>query len=375
MITDMPPSPATEPCSCAAPAQPPRPASPGLAGRLRRAATRLDGPLAAIAATLVLLGVLAPAQLAPSIEFSLRALLGILPWLLVSVALAAWARASGLDRRVAAAFSGHPARMVVLAAVFGALSPFCSCGVVPVVAGLLAAGVPLAPVMAFWLSSPLMDPTMFALTAATLGLEFAVAKTLAAIGIGLFAGAVVLVLAGRGWVSGPALQGTIAGPVAATGDGRGTDVPTPVTWNVLAHAQARSALLRYASETAWLLLRWMALAFLLESLMVAWLPADRVLAFLGAEAAAIPLAVLVGIPAYFNGFAALPLVNGLVALGMDPAAALAFLVAGGIASIPAAAAVWALARPRVFALYLGLGIAGSLLAAYGYGLFLTGVNA
>ena len=265
--------------------------------------------------------------------------------------------------------------MVVLAAVFGALSPFCSCGVVPVVAGLLAAGVPLAPVMAFWLSSPLMDPTMFALTAATLGLEFAVAKTLAAIGIGLFAGAVVLVLAGRGWVSGPALQGTIAGPVAATGDGRGTDVPTPVTWNVLAHAQARSALLRYASETAWLLLRWMALAFLLESLMVAWLPADRVLAFLGAEAAAIPLAVLVGIPAYFNGFAALPLVSGLVALGMDPAAALAFLVAGGIASIPAAAAVWALARPRVFALYLGLGIAGSLLAAYGYGLFLTGVNA
>lgn len=375
MITDMPPSPATEPCSCAAPAQPPRPASPGLAGRLRRTATRLDGPLAAIAATLVLLGVLAPAQLAPSIEFSLRALLGILPWLLVSVALAAWARASGLDRRVAAAFSGHPARMVALAAVFGALSPFCSCGVVPVVAGLLAAGVPLAPVMAFWLSSPLMDPTMFALTAATLGLEFAVAKTLAAIGIGLFAGAVVLVLARRGWVSGPALQGTIAGPVAATGDGRGTDAPTPVTWNVLAHAQARSAFLRYASETAWLLLRWMALAFLLESLMVAWLPADRVLAFLGAEAAAIPLAVLVGIPAYFNGFAALPLVSGLVALGMDPAAALAFLVAGGIASIPAAAAVWALARPRVFALYLGLGIAGSLLAAYGYGLFLTGVNA
>jgi len=44
-------------------------------------------------------------------------------------------------------------------------------------------------------------------------------------------------------------------------------------------------------------------------------------------------------------------------------------VAGGIASIPAAAAVWALASPRVFALYLGLGVTGSLLAAHTYSLF------
>ena len=39
--------------------------------------------------------------------------------------------------------------MIAAAALFGSLSPFCSCGVIPIVAGLLGVGVPLAPVMAF----------------------------------------------------------------------------------------------------------------------------------------------------------------------------------------------------------------------------------
>jgi uncharacterized protein len=349
-------------CGCA----PSRPPGNILALRaLQAMAGRIDGPLAAIALVALLLAALAPAQLWPSAVFTGGALAGIAPWLAISVGFAAYAKASGLDSEIAAAFTGSPARMIVLAAVFGALSPFCSCGVVPVIAGLLAAGVPLAPVMAFWLSSPLMDPNMFALTAATLGLEFAVVKMLAAIGIGLFAGAVTQALAGRGLLTRP-LRMPLAGGCAASGR---LPVRRAVQWNVLARPQTRRSFARNAAGTAWFLLRWMAFAFVLESLMVAWLPPEKVVALLGDQAMAIPMAVLVGVPAYLNGFAALPLVGGLVNLGMNPSVALAFLVAGGIASIPAAAAVWALARPRVFALYIGLGITGSLLAAYAYRLF------
>jgi len=54
---------------------------------------------------------------------------------------------------------------------------------------LLASGVPLAPVMAFWLASPLMDPEMFILLSATLGLPFTIAKTVAAVAMGVFGGA------------------------------------------------------------------------------------------------------------------------------------------------------------------------------------------
>lgn len=77
------------------------------------------------------------------------------------------------------------------------------------------------------------------------------------------------------------------------------------------------------------------------------IPAETVTATLGGEGLLpIVTATLVGVPAYLNGYAALPLVGGLIEQGMAPGAGMAFLVAGGVTSIPAAMAVWALARPR-----------------------------
>ena len=91
--------------------------------------------------------------------------------------------------------------MIVVAALIGALLPFCSCGVIPLVAGLLGAGVPLAPVMAFWISSPLMDPTQFFIAAGTLGPGFAVAKMLSAVGMGMLSGFGAMFLIRVGWLN------------------------------------------------------------------------------------------------------------------------------------------------------------------------------
>ena len=73
-------------------------------------------------------------------------------------------------------------------------------------------------------------------------------------------------------------------------------------------------------------------------------------------------ATLVRIPSYLNGNAALPLVAGLMEKGMAPGAAMAFLVGGGMTSIPAALAVWAIARRGVFVAYLGIANLGALLS-------------
>jgi uncharacterized protein len=48
--------------------------------------------------------------------------------------------------------------------------------------------------------------------------------------------------------------------------------------------------------------------------------------------------------------------------GMAPGAAMAFLVGGGVTSIPAALAVWAIARRAVFAVYLALATVGAMLS-------------
>ncbi len=101
--------------------------------------------------------------------------------------------------------------------------------------------------------------------------------------------------------------------------------------------------------------------------MVRWLPAEVIAANLGGEAGlAIPLAVAIGVPAYLNGFAAVPLIGELMSMGMAPGAALAFLVAGGVTSLPAAMAVFALVRRGVFVWYLVLSGLGALAAGFGY---------
>jgi hypothetical protein len=311
-----------------------------------------------VSATVVLVLALVDwAQAAASVEFTGRALLSTAPYLLLSIGIAAWAGATGADNLIARAFTGSPLLMILLGALAGGFSPFCSCGVIPLIAALLTMGVPLSAVMAFWLASPLMDPSMFALTTGIIGLEFAVAKTVAAVGLGVAGGLVVHTLGGINALTNPLREGI------GNGGCGGSKVRTqkPVVWRFWDDKDRLAKFARTALSTTLFLAKWLTLAFLLESLMLAWIPAERVTATLGGQGLMpILTATVVGVPAYLNGYAALPLVGGLLDQGMTPGAGLAFLVAGGVTSIPAAMAVWALARPPVFALYIGLSLGGAL---------------
>lgn len=113
--------------------------------------------------------------------------------------------------------------------------------------------------------------------------------------------------------------------------------------------------------------KWMTFAFLIESLMIAYIPAKTIAGLVGIDnMMAIPISAIMGIPAYMNGYAAIPMISGLMELGMAPGAALSFATAGAVSSIPAALAVYALVRRAVFFVYLTLGLAGSLLAGFFY---------
>lgn len=313
-------------------------------------------------ASALLLGVLVavnPAQGADSTRFAVANLVDTAPFLVLSVGMAAYARATGADGIVAQAFKGSPYMMILLAAVAGGLSPFCSCGVIPLIAALLSMGVPLSAVMAFWLASPVMDPSMFILTVGVLGFPFAVAKTLAAVGLGLFGGFAVHVVNGIGGLGDPLREGIGNGGCG----GAKVRAPKPVAWRFWQEADRIETFRRESLATTLFLAKWLLLAFILESLMLAYVPADLVSRALGGTGVGpIAVATLIGVPAYLNGYAALPLVGGLIGQGMTPGAGLAFLVAGGVTSLPAALAVFALVRVPVFALYILLALAGSFLA-------------
>jgi hypothetical protein len=142
--------------------------------------------------------------------------------------------------------------------------------------------------------------------------------------------------------------------------------PKPVRWAFWHEAPRRTAFAEEALRNGKFLLRWLSLAFLLESLMLRYLPADAIGSWLGDQSLAIPSAALIGVPAYLNGYAAIPTTGALIALGMTPGAALAFMVAGAVTSVPAAIAVFALVRRPVFLWYLALAFVGSAAVGLAY---------
>jgi len=320
---------------------------------------QIDRAVAASALILAALALFDTAQLPVSAKFMVVQFALVLPFLALAVGLAAYAKASNADRLIARAFSGHVAFMILMAALLGGLSPFCSCGVIPLIAALLTMGVPLPAVMAFWLSSPLMDPSMFVLTLGTLGSTFAIAKTVAAIGVGLMGGFTMLALGFTPLFASPLKPGIGDGGCGASAV-RSTK---PIHWAFWEEIDRRSVFSKELARNFMFLGKWLALAFLLESLMLAYIPGEWIAQFLGGGGfAGTALAALVGIPAYLNGYAALPLMSGLVEAGMDPGAAMAFLIAGGVSSIPAAIAVFALVRLPVFGAYLLLAFIGAVIS-------------
>jgi uncharacterized membrane protein YraQ (UPF0718 family) len=349
---------------------------------------------------------------------------------------------SGASKYIDRALRARPVVAIILATAVGAFSPFCSCGVIPVVAALLIGGVPLAPVMAFWIASPSMDPEIFFLSVGTLGWQMAVWRLASTLVLSLSAGFITLVVVERGWLgksilrvdgstearsswallkSGwgwfkrrlfvPARRGLVpavttsgvqfaahleALPLAPTAVATPAGGPATVASNdapacssgacaVAAHDEAAACGIdqgsdcgvrplslrrRLAAET-WaattMVVKFMALAFFLEALITLYVPSDWIIGLLGNEnPLAIPTAAMLGVPVYTSNLAALPLIGSLLAQGMNPGAALAFLIAGPTTTLPAMAAVWGLATRRVFALYVSFSLVGAVVLGFAF---------
>jgi hypothetical protein len=306
----------------------------------------------AATAALLLAGSLYPAPSTALLLETGSGLLSLLPVIALAALLAGAVSVHDTTDRVLGWIGHRTGRSVLIASAVGAITPVCGLGVLPLVAALLRRGLPLAPIMAFWVASPVTDPAMLAVTAGILGLPLAVAKTIAAFGIGLLAGALTAALPSFG---GPGHRHMRASALADGGCAGG-----------------QTTVLREAWRNARLVARWLALALVLEVLVQRYVPEAWIAASVGGDTPlAVPLAAIVGAPLYLDGYAALPLVRGLLDLGMDPGAALALLVSGAAVSLYAIVAVAALVPARVIALYVALAMLGACFAGYGFQLALA----
>ena len=314
-----------------------------------------------IASIILLIGVVifVPSDFTTILDSAVGNILHTGIFIAFAVFLLAYLRATDAETIVGKAFKGNEYRMILLASVVGGLMPFCSCEVIPFIAALLAVGTPLSAVMAFWLSSPIMDPPMFLITAGGLGWDFAIAKTLAAVGMGLFGGLAVKFLSSYGAFQNPLKDKAPSGCTSCGGTTPKSDTPKWRFWK----EDIRLAVFKdTAIENALFLLKWLTLAYIIEALMIQYIPAEWIAGALGGNGfGTIVLGAVIGAPAYLNGYAAVPLLSGLLEQGMDNGVAMSFLLAGSVSCIPAAMAVWALVKPQVFATYIALGITSAII--------------
>ncbi|MEJ2750730.1 MAG: permease [Anaerolineae bacterium] len=349
-------------------------------------------------------------------QFIWENFLHIWPYLLVTIPLAVAVNLSGASKQISRAFQASPLVAIVLATAVGAFSPFCSCSVIPVVASLLIGGVPLAPVMSFWIASPSMDPEIFFLSVSVLGWELALWRLVGTLILSLSAGLLTHFLMQQGWLGTDILRQHRQTSVRSTRqllqDGwqwlrqqtavaftkpevEMTAVPAtislasiPVTAVAsptqsgscggsggscsLERPSFRQRLIQETWAATRLVVQFMALAFLLEALIMLFVPETWIVGLLGEQNRwAVPLAALLGVPVYTSNLTALPVIGGLLAQGMNPAAALAFLIAGPTTTLPAMAAVWGLVRRRVFVLYVSLALVGAMVLGTVYALILS----
>lgn len=355
------------------------------------------------------------------------------PYLLVTIPLSVAVQLAGADRYINRALGSRPLIAIVLGTVVGAFSPFCSCSVIPVIAALLIGGVPLAPVMSFWIASPSMDPEIFFLSVSALGWDLAIWRLGSTLILSLAAGFVTHCVTQRGWLGERIVRSqeipsvkdrwvmvkrglsfilnvinsikerlTVLVPYqraavmklgshaqmaccAAIASVDNAQVPGPVpcpeagcdsTEEEIAKCGCSSSptsfVRRLFTET-WkatlMVAKFMALSFLLKALITLYVPSEWIVGLLGRQNSySILAATLIGIPMYTSNVATLPMISSLLAMGMSPGAALAFLIAGPTTTLPAMAAVWGITNRRVFGLYLSFSLIGALFFGYLYGI-------
>ncbi|MCM8766782.1 MAG: permease [Candidatus Omnitrophica bacterium] len=78
-----------------------------------------------------------------------------------------------------------------IASLVGAVIPICSCGIVPVLAGMVEAGIPLGPTMAFLISAPMLNIPAIFMTAGVLGWKLAIGRVFGTFFIALTLGQII----------------------------------------------------------------------------------------------------------------------------------------------------------------------------------------
>ena len=244
----------------------------------------------------------------------------------------------------------------VLAAGLGAVTPFCSCSTVPVLAGLLGAGAPIGMSFSFLLASPIVNWIAVFLLFGLFGANVTVAYVLTALTAAVVGGLVIGTLDLDGYVKDVRITAggreiTTDGGAAVEGGAAaacGCDDTTQSKTHRERVADAGGGALSFFRDT----LPYIAVGIAIGALIHGAVPASFLQRIAGPEnPLATPLAALAGAPIYVSISGMLPIAHSLTEQGIPIGTVIAFVIGGAGISIPNLILLNKLFERRLLAIY------------------------
>jgi uncharacterized membrane protein YraQ (UPF0718 family) len=244
----------------------------------------------------------------------------------------------------------------VAAAGLGAVTPFCSCSTVPVLAGLLQAGAPLGLAFSFLLASPLVNWIAVLLLLGLFGVEITVWYVVITLLAAIIGGIVIGRLGLSGYVKDVRIGDDRGQTVAVDGGATAccaAETTTPTT--------TQRDHVRTAAHEAWSFfidtLPYLVLGMTIGALIHGAIPVELLQAVLGPEnPLAVPLAALAGAPVYISLSGMLPIAASLSEQGIAIGTVLAFVIGGAGVSIPNLVLLNKLFERRLLLVYAGTAV-------------------
>ena len=268
-------------------------------------------------------------------------------FILVGFLFAALLDALLSGRKLIESLSGTGSRSVFLATLFGAPLPLCSCSVLPTALTLKKQGAGKGATLSFLISTPETSITSVLLTYALLGPFIAIFRPIAACLTALTAGLIENTVEKRfpSPTDEPAESDCDCSPSESGSD----EIPTVAT-SFSSHLRGK---LRYAFVNMFDdLFAWIMLGIVVAATIQAWLPPEILNKILGGELQSMLLMVLIGVPLYVCAEGSTPIAAALIAHGVNPGAAIVFLLVGPATNIGSLGVLYRQLGRRTVIVYL-----------------------
>lgn len=228
----------------------------------------------------------------------------------------------------------------VLAALFGIITPFCSCSAIPLFLGFIQARIPIGVTFSFLISSPLNNEIAIALLFGLFGWKI----TAIYIGFGL------LVAIFGGFLIGKMKMDKYILMDVKQMEGELEDVKISLTFQ-----ERIKEAYEYTLEIFKKIYLYVLIGVGIGAFIHGYVPTDFIATYAGADNPfAVIIAVIMGIPMYSNAAGVMPLVEVLTAKGMLLGTALAFMMAVTALSLPEAMILKKILHVKLIAVFFGI---------------------